>query len=125
MMWFHLCGGGVMVWCVVDCVLVLRAVVAYATLCCGEEFDRAIRTARLRRLPDFHLRPINVMVYHGPWGDLVLRLVSRLDAFSGYPFRTWLPGDATGVTTGAPEVRPSRSSRTRDRSSQVSNTHGR
>ena len=55
---------------------------------CGDEFDRAIRTARLRRLPDFHLRPINVMVYHGPWGDLVLRLVSRLDAFSGYPFRT-------------------------------------
>ena len=68
--------------------MVLRAVVAYATLRCGEEFDRAIRTARLRRLPDFHLRPIDVMVYHGPWGDLVLRLVSRLDAFSGYPFRT-------------------------------------
>ena len=89
------------------------------------EFDRAIRTAQLRSLPSFHLRPIDVMVYHGPWGDLVLRLVSRLDAFSGYPFRTWLPGDATGVTTGAPEVRPSRSSRTRDRSSQVSNTHGR
>ena len=54
----------------------------------GDEFDRAIRTARLRLLPGFHLRPINVMVYHGPWGDLVLRLVSRLDAFSGYPFRT-------------------------------------
>jgi len=29
-----------------------------------------------------------VMVSHGPQGDLVLRLVSRLDAFSGYPFRT-------------------------------------
>ena len=90
-----------------------------------DEFDRAIRTARLRRLPVFHLRPIDVMVYHGPWGDLVLRLVSRLDAFSGYPFRTWLLGDAAGATTDAPEVRPSRSSRTRDRSSQVSNTHGR
>ncbi len=35
------------------------------------EIDRAIRTARLRLLPDFHLRPIDVMVYHGPWGDLV------------------------------------------------------
>ena len=105
--------------------LVLRA--ARGLPSCGRkfEFDRAIRTARLHPLPDFHLRPINVMVFHGPWGDLVLRLVSRLDAFSGYPFRTWLPGDATGVTTGAPEVRPSRSSRTRDRSSQVSNTHGR
>ena len=35
------------------------------------EIDRAIRTARLRRLPDFHLRPIDVLVLHGPWGDLV------------------------------------------------------
>ena len=32
------------------------------------EIDRAIRTARLRLLPDFHLRPIDVMVYHGPRG---------------------------------------------------------
>ena len=58
-------------------------------------------------------------------GDLVLRWVSRLDAFSGYPVRTWLPGCAAGATTGPPEVCPSRSSRTRDRSSQASNTHGR
>ena len=52
------------------------------------EFVRAIRTARLHALLHFHLRPIDVVVFHGPWGDLVLRLVSRLDAFSGYPFRT-------------------------------------
>ena len=58
-------------------------------------------------------------------GYLVLRQVSRLDAFSGYPFHTQLPCDATGVTTGTPEVCPSRSSRTKDRSSQVSYTHGR
>src|SRR3954468_24791470 len=58
-------------------------------------------------------------------GDLVWRGVSCLDAFSSYPVRTWLPSCAAGATTGAPEVRPSRSSRTRDRSSQVSNTHGR
>ena len=90
-----------------------------------QELYRAIRTARLNGLPHVYLRPIDVLVLHGPWGDLVLRLVSRLDAFSGYPFRTWLPGGATGVTTGTPEVRPSRSSRTRERSSQVSNTHGR
>jgi hypothetical protein len=51
-------------------------------------FYRAIRTARLRTLPCFHLRPIDVMVYHGPQGDLVLRGVSRLDAFSGYPVHT-------------------------------------
>ena len=91
----------------------------------GMEFCWVIRIARLHALRRFHLRPIDVVVYHDPWGDLVLRLVSRLDAFSGYPFRTWLPSYATGVTTGAPEVRPSRSSRTRERSSQVSNTHGR
>ena len=58
-------------------------------------------------------------------GELVLREVSRLDAFSGYPVRTWLPCCATGVTTGPLEVRPSRSSRTKDRSSQFSYTYGR
>ena len=56
-------------------------------------------------------------------GYLISRGASRLDAFSGYPFRTWLPSRAAGATTGAPEVRPSRSSRTRDRSSQVSYAH--
>jgi len=35
-----------------------------------------------------HLRPIDVVVYHGPQGYLVLRGASRLDAFSGYPVRT-------------------------------------
>ena len=39
-------------------------------------------------LPRFHTRPIDVMVYHGPQGDLVSRWVSRLDAFSGYPVHT-------------------------------------
>jgi len=58
-------------------------------------------------------------------GEFISRRVSRLDAFSGYPFRTWLPGCAAGATTGTPEVRPSRSSRTKDRSSQLSNAHGR
>ena len=58
-------------------------------------------------------------------GELVSRWVSRLDAFSGYPFRTWLPCCAAGATTGPLEVRPSRSSRTRDRSSQFSYTYGR
>ncbi len=85
----------------------------------------AIRTAQLSALPRVHLRPIDVVVDHGPRGDLVLRRVSRLDAFSGYPGRTWLPGGAAGATTGAPEVRPPRSSRTGGSASQVSNTHGR
>ena len=50
--------------------------------------DRAISTGQLRGLLPFHLRPIDVVVYHGSRRDLVLRRVSRLDAFSGYPVRT-------------------------------------
>lgn len=53
-------------------------------------------------------------------GNLILRLVSRLDAFSASPFQIWLPSCATGVTTGTPEICPLRSSRTKSRSSQVS-----
>jgi hypothetical protein len=49
----------------------LRAVRLVASAAGRVEIYRAIRTARLRQLPDFHLRPIDVMVYHGPWGDLV------------------------------------------------------
>jgi hypothetical protein len=49
---------------------------------------RAIRTARLHGLPRFHLRPIDVVVFHGSHRDLISRRVSRLDAFSGYPCRT-------------------------------------
>ena len=49
---------------------------------------RAISTGQLRGLLPFHLRPIDVVVYHGSRRDLVLRRVSRLDAFSGYPVRT-------------------------------------
>ena len=53
-------------------------------------------------------------------GYLFLRGASRLDAFSVYPVPTWLPGYALGSTTGTPEVSPSRSSRTKDSSSQIS-----
>ena len=58
-------------------------------------------------------------------GYLILRGASRLDAFSVYPVRTWLPSYAIGMTTGAPLVRPSRSSRTKDSSLQISNAHDR
>ena len=34
----------------------------------GWEFYRAIRTARLHALLHFYLRPIDVLVWHGPWG---------------------------------------------------------
>ena len=37
----------------------------------GYRADRAIRTGQLRALPRFHIQPIDVMVYHGPRGDLV------------------------------------------------------
>ena len=53
-------------------------------------------------------------------GCLILRGASRLDAFSVYPFQTWLPSYAFGKTTGTPEVRPTRSSRTKVSSSQTS-----
>ena len=59
----------------------------------------------------------------GAMAGLFLWWVSHLYAFSAYPFRTRLPGDAAGATTGAPEVRPTRSSRTRVRSTQISNAH--
>ena len=54
----------------------------------GIKANRAISTGQLRGLLRFHLRPIDVVVYHGSRRDLVLRRVSRLDAFSGYPVRT-------------------------------------
>ena len=54
----------------------------------GSRAYRAIRTGQLSALPHLYTRPINVLVLHGPQGDLVLRRVSRLDAFSGYPVRT-------------------------------------
>jgi hypothetical protein len=64
----------------------------HANLCCWLS-PRPISTGRLHALPHFHLRPINPVVYWGPYqvnpvGDLILKQASRLDAFSGYPFRT-------------------------------------
>ena len=54
----------------------------------GIERVRAISTGQLHGLLRFHLRPIDVVVFHGSRRDLVLRGASRLDAFSGYPVRT-------------------------------------
>ena len=70
-------------------------------------------------------RPSLERPFRGPksQGDLILGWASHLDAFSGYPIGTWLPGDAPGGTTGTPEVPPSRSSRTRDSSPQISCAH--
>ena len=56
-------------------------------------------------------------------GYLILRGASRLDAFSVYPVPTWLLGHEPGGSTDTPEVSPSRSSRTKDSSSQISCAH--
>ena len=56
-------------------------------------------------------------------GIFFLRWASRLDAFSVYPLRTWLPSYAVGTTTDTPLVRPSWSSRTRDSTLQISCAH--
>jgi len=86
-----------------------------------------ISTAWLSALLRVHVPPIKPVVYRWPYsfrmGDLILRWASHLDAFSAYPDRTWLPGNALGRTTGTPAVRPSRSSRTRDSFSQISCAH--
>ena len=58
-------------------------------------------------------------------GDLILERASRLYAFSGYHNRTSLPSRALGRTTGTQEVRPSRSSRTKDSPLQISYAHSR
>jgi len=89
---------------------------------------RPISTGRLNTSPCLHLRPINLVVCQGPYpvnpvGDLISRQASRLDAFSAYPFRRSPTSRALGRTTGTRELRPSRSSRTRDSSPQVSSAH--
>jgi hypothetical protein len=54
---------------------------------------RSISTTRLNASPHLHLWPINLVVYQESYslmgmGGLISRRASRLDAFSGYPFRT-------------------------------------
>ena len=85
---------------------------------------RPISDSQLHVLPHFHLCPIYLVVFKGSYylrmGYLILRGASRLDAFSVYPFQTWLPCYAIGMTTGEPAVRPARSSRTKASSFQIS-----
>ena len=88
---------------------------------------RPISNSQLRTLLHFHLCPIYLVVFKGGYffrmGVLILRGASRLDAFSVYPVQTWLPGREFSNSTGTPAVRPSRSSRTKDSSSQISYAH--
>ena len=85
---------------------------------------RPISSSQLHTLLYFHPCPIYLVVFKGSYffrmGYLILRGASRLDAFSVYPFQAWLPGHRLGSLTGTPAARPSRSSRTKDSSSQIS-----
>ena len=87
-----------------------------------------VSAGRLHPSRGFHVRSINHMFSMGSHtpprgvsGILILERASRLDAFSGYPSRTWPTSRAPGGTTGIPEVRPPRSSRTMGRPPQDSN----
>ena len=85
---------------------------------------RPISNSQLRTLLHFHLCPIYLVVFKGSYylrmGYLILRGASRLDAFSVYPVPTWLLCHRLDNLTDTPEVSPSRSSRTKDSSSQIS-----
>ena len=78
---------------------------------------RPISTRQLRALLRSYPAPTYLVVYEGPYrtnyvGGPILRGASRLDAFSAYPSRAWLPCRGGGPPTGAPAARPARSSRT-------------
>ena len=94
----------------------------------GDRSTSTIRTRQLQsvaRCPPRAYQPGRLPgVSRGcPLGGLVSGTDSRLDAFSGSPFRTSLPSDAAVATTGSRAVRPSRSSRTRDGSPQITCAH--
>ncbi len=81
---------------------------------------RAISAARLSASPRLHLRPIDQVVYLGPYGEWThlgdgfpLRCLQRLSVpdVARRPCR-W-------STTAAPEVRPPRSSRTQGQTSSI------
>ncbi len=74
---------------------------------------------------DLSTRSLRVTLPTSVVGYLILRWASRLDAFSVYPIRTRLLSYALGSTTDAPVVRPTRSSRTKVSSFQISCAHDR
>ena len=88
---------------------------------------RTVSIGHLHMLPCLQLQPIYLIVSKGSYsfrmGNLILWSASRLDAFSVYQIQTWLLCYAIGMTTDAPVVRPSRSSRTKDSSTQISCAH--
>ncbi len=112
-----------------------RSALANASYVAPQEFygqaARTISTGQLRASQRFHTRPINVVISHGPSGGLRPGEISswgRLHAYMPSAFiQTELryPACAAGATTGAQEVRPTRSSRTRVGAPQISCAHTR
>ena len=113
--------------CVADWVLYSAGVTSWLRLSAFWSSPHPISNSQLHALLHFHLCPIYLVVFKGVYffrmGYLILRGASRLDAFSVYPFRAWLLGRRLGSLTDAPAARPSRSSRTKDSSSQISYAH--
>ncbi len=68
--------------------LVVRIGQGFLSFTGSNQAYRTISTSQLSVLPRLHLWPIDEVVYLGSQGDLVLKGASRLDAFSGYPFRS-------------------------------------
>src|SRR5512143_245384 len=94
----------------------------------SDQASRPISTGPLKALRLVHAQPINPVVCRGSVGacapgDIILGGAWHLDAFSAYLFRTWLRSDASDETTATPEVRPTRSSRTKVGIPQVSCAH--
>ena len=99
--------------------------------CGGAKSSRTGDADRYARsgLPRVHGRPPDGVVSPGPsvssrnMGGFISGAASHLDAFSGYPRRSSLPGAAPGGTAGTRADRPTRSSRTRVRAPQPSGAH--
>ena len=88
---------------------------------------RSISIGQLNTLPCLHLQPINLVIFKGSYsikdgksyleGGFTLRCLQRLSVpYIATQLCSW-------SATGTPEVRPSRSSRTKDSSSQISCAH--
>ena len=89
-----------------------------------EDPERVRKNVRLSMEADFATEEeIKDSLRKVPKGGYIYFQVKTAQIKKGIPIRTRLPGNAAGATAGTPEVRPSRSSRTKDSFPQVSNAH--
>ena len=95
---------------------------------CGGPADASSRAISTARLCHRWLYTCGLSTSSSPTalcGSPISEGVSHLDAFSAYPFPTWLPGGAVGTTAGTPAVGPTRSSRTKVGAPQTSHARNR